>query len=416
MKVAIVGGGPAGIAAAMRLAGRAEVTLFEASEQLGGLARSFEKDGYRIPVFYHHILPFDKITKQMVSDVGLEEKYARSIKMGLSFENKTYTISKVATLFWNFLSPQDKLRFGLLYLHAKVKKNWKDIEGMNADEWLGRVVGANVRDKIFAPLMWVKYGIPLNMISASELAERLGAEEATGRLTYPEGGFHEMYKRLEASLRKTCAVEMNAPVTGINLEKSSLTYKREGREVDQSFDAVINTSPLPIFLRATKGLPVEYKERLAQIQYTRGVCLSVGMSEHLSDYYWLNVFDKHFSIVVEHTILADAYPFKMAWVSRYAPPDETWALSDEDVGKLFADGVREIFPNFKPEWIITNRAAYASPLYDINYLKYMPSPDTPLKNLYFAGIAVTYPKLRSQNTAFESGFETAELIIKQRGL
>ncbi len=418
-KVAIVGGGPAGLGAAKKLveAGQS-VTLFEASNELGGLARSFEKDGFKIPIFYHHILQFDFTTKALMKEFGLMDNLARrTIKMGISFDNKVYEISKFKTLFWDFLSFSDKWKFAFLYLKSKVKKDWSDLEGWNAHDWLEKTVGKTVRDRIFAPLMYVKYGIPLNMISASELATRIGNEEATGELIYPEEGLHELYKRLGDYLeKKGAAIKFNSPVTKINIKDGragAIFSKASGGNVVENFDYVINTSPLPVFLKVVDGLPIDFREQLEKIKYCAGICVTAGLDGQASKYYWTNVFDKPFGIAVEHTNLCDIYPWKACWVSRYAPPAEHWALSDEDIAKLYAENLKQIHPHIKIKWAKVSRSPFTSPVYDINYLKYMPKCETSVKNLFFAGIAVTYPKLRSQNTAFESGFEAADRTLNK---
>ncbi|HYW08198.1 MAG TPA: FAD-dependent oxidoreductase, partial [Longimicrobium sp.] len=49
LRIAVVGGGPAGVSAALRLVrGGATVTLFEAAERVGGRTRTDSVDGYRI--------------------------------------------------------------------------------------------------------------------------------------------------------------------------------------------------------------------------------------------------------------------------------------------------------------------------------------------------------------------------------
>ena len=418
-KIAIIGGGPAGLGAAKKLveAGQ-QVTVFEASDELGGLARSFEKDGFRIPIFYHHILQFDSTTRALMGEFGLMDNLARkTIKMGISFDNKVYEISKIKTLFWDFLSLGDKWKFAFLYLNSKIKKDWSDLEGVNAHDWLGKTVGETVRDRIFAPLMWVKYGIPLAMISASELATRIGNEEATGELIYPKEGLYELYKRLGDYLEtRGVTIKFNSPVTKINIKEGragAVFCKAVNGTAVENFDYVINTSPLPVFLRAVDGLPQDFMAQLEQIKYCAGICLTVGFEEPVSKYYWTNVFDKPFGITVEHTNLCDIYPWKACWISRYAPPAEHWAMDDEQITKLFLDGLKKIHPHAKVKWVKVSRTAYASPVYDINYQKYMPEIETPIPNLFFAGIAITYPKLRSQNTAFESGFEAAQKVLQK---
>ncbi len=56
MKVAVIGGGVAGMTTSYRLMQQGhEVALYGASPFLGGLVRTFEVGGTRLEAFYHHL-------------------------------------------------------------------------------------------------------------------------------------------------------------------------------------------------------------------------------------------------------------------------------------------------------------------------------------------------------------------------
>lgn len=421
MKVVIIGGGLSGLIAGKRLAESGmEVKVLEARERLGGLATSFEIDGFNIPIFYHHIFSHDAETLKIVKEVGLDKNLVKKrIKMGMYFDGKKYAISYLSAPFWDFLSLRDKIKFGLLALHTKIKKRWDDLEGQNAEEWLDKKVGENVRRKIFENLMKEKYGLPLSQLSASELAERLGEEEAKGYFYYPREGLEEMVLRLKKGIESRGGeVHTNACVAKLEIqgnEAKKITYLENGKTLTEQADVVINTAPVPVFLKFSKGLPADYASKLSKIKYCKNICVDVGYSERLSDFYWLNCFGEAFGGIIEHTNLADIYPFKMAWLFKYAPSQQVWNLSDEDVAKLFLQNAKKLFPRLKERWVKVFRSEYASPLYDIDYKKYMPDYTTPIKNLFFSGVALTYPKIRTMNSAFVSGMKTAELVKKLIG-
>ncbi len=413
MRVCILGGGLSGLISGKILSENGfEVKVIEKEDVLGGLARSFEIDGFKIPVFYHHIFSHDKETLKVIKEVGLRnDLIKKKIKMAINYKGKNYFISPLSALFWDFLTAKDKFRFGLLAVHAKIKNSWDDLEGLNAHEWLEKKVGSNVRRKIFENLMHEKYGLPLKRISASELAERLGEGEATGKFCYPRKGMQEMIERIAKKIEKNGGhIERSSEVRKIDLKRKEIEYMNK-RIRKEKYDIVISTIPIPAFLKAAKGLPSAYAEKLKKIKYTKNICVNIGMEEKLSEYYWINVFGNVFGGVIEHTNLADIYPFKMAWVFKYAPPDEIWKLNDRQIGKLFASKLRGMFPDLKETWIRVFRSRYASPTYDIEYKNYMPEYKTPVDSLFFSGIALTYPKLRTMNTAFISGAKTAETVI-----
>src|SRR3954452_16212044 len=74
MHVGVLGGGAAGLTAAMRLAQRGEkVTLIEKENELGGLASGF-RVGENLPYlekFYHHLFRSDKEIQALIDELGL---------------------------------------------------------------------------------------------------------------------------------------------------------------------------------------------------------------------------------------------------------------------------------------------------------------------------------------------------------
>lgn len=417
MKVAIIGGGLSGLIAGKILSQSGfEVKVFEAQKDCGGLAVSFTINDYRIPIFYHHIFSHDETTLEVVKDLGIKDLIKKKIKMGLNFNNKSYSISYLSAPFWDFLTIKDKIRFGLLALKTKIKKDWSDIEGLNAEEWLVKAVGKNVVQKIFRNIMREKYGLPLSCLSASELAERLGEEEVTGLFYYPKQGMDEVINRLVKSIEKNGGeVKTNAPAVKVDLDKGEIVCKNKEKQNMEKTDLIINTAPIPVFLQISKSLPADYAEKLGNIKYCRNICVDIGYQEKLSDYYWLNCFDSSFGGIIEHTNLANIYPFKMAWIFKYAPSDQLWKMKDGKIANLFITDAKKIYPDLKADWFRVFRSEYASPLYDIDYAKFMPSYEMPVRNLFFSGVALTYPKIRTMNTAFISGIKTAEIINKKYG-
>lgn len=412
MKVAIIGGGLSGLMAGKILSESGfEVKVFESQNSCGGLAASFTVQDFRIPIFYHHIFSHDETTLGVVRDLGIKDLIKKKIRMGLNFGNKSYPITPLSLLSWDFLSFSDRVRFGLLGLRAKTKKDWSDIEGLNAEEWLDKAVGKNVAEKVFGRLMMEKYGLPLSQISASELAERLGEGEATGTFYYPKQGMDEVINRLVKSIEKNGGeVKTGSPVAKVetNGKFVKITYGKE----EETADIIINTSPIPVFLKMTKGLPAAYAENLQKIKYCKNICVDIGYQEKLGDFYWLNCFGSAFGGIIEHTNLADIYPFKMAWIFKYAPSEQLWRMKDDEIAKLFIGDAKKIYPHLKVDWFRVFRGEYASPLYDIEYAKHMPGYETPLKNLFLSGVALTYPKIRTMNTALISGIRVAEIVKK----
>jgi protoporphyrinogen oxidase len=77
MHIGVLGGGAAGLTAAMRVARKgAQVTLIEKEDVLGGLAAGFKvgDSGVYLEKFYHHLFRSDKEIQALIEELGLGDK------------------------------------------------------------------------------------------------------------------------------------------------------------------------------------------------------------------------------------------------------------------------------------------------------------------------------------------------------
>jgi oxygen-dependent protoporphyrinogen oxidase len=78
MKIAVLGGGVAGLAAAYELGKEHEVTLFESRDRTGGNIRTEELDGYRIEWGPNGFLDNEPNTLKLATELGLEKRVVRA--------------------------------------------------------------------------------------------------------------------------------------------------------------------------------------------------------------------------------------------------------------------------------------------------------------------------------------------------
>src|SRR6188472_2556380 len=75
MKVAIIGAGPMGLAAAYALTVRgASVTVLERDDRIGGMSASIDFAGTRIERYYHFVCAPDQTTFEYLEELGLSDK------------------------------------------------------------------------------------------------------------------------------------------------------------------------------------------------------------------------------------------------------------------------------------------------------------------------------------------------------
>lgn len=414
MRVAILGGGLSGMAAADVLSSHGfEVFLFEKNNVLGGLAASFKQAAYYIPLFYHHVFKRDKTTLKFLSRFkNLPKSFVR-MKIALAVNSETYAFTNPLSLLrFDYLSLYARIRYGLLGL-STLFLNPKHIKpGLNARTWLLSRAGHEVTDKVFEELYGKnKFGIPLSKVSANNMLNRFKEKEFIGLVGYPRKGLHNLMTGFEAALKNNgVKIFKSSTVIGLNLQK----HKKVVRTTDDKIEAdiVLSTLPIPVFVRVSKNLPYLFKKRLSKIRYVPSVTITMGIERFLSPYYWVNILKEKPQVFVQHSILNDSYPWKVCWLNRYGGSDKDFNKPDKEIIKAYTKTVRKYFGDFNIQWLHVFKQRYASPIYDIKYYKNKPDYKTPIKGLYYAGIAVTYPKIRNMNYALESGIKSANIIIR----
>lgn len=408
MRVLILGSGLAGMAAADKLLEQKhDVTILERENFLGGMASSFEHDGILIPKHYHHIFNHDYVTHSYLRRFGLfNDMTWAKIKMGIAIDGKLYDFTSVSGLLnFDYLSFYARLRYGLFGAYVFAFMNPATIKNsVDASAWLKRYAGVEVTDKLFYNLYARnKFNIPLTMISAKQFAFRLKAGEALGVFGYPHAGLHELVSRLEKSLaNRGCKIRKGYKIKSVDVKKKLVNNMKA--------DIIINTIPPAEFLKLAKNLPDDYASRISKIRYTPCITVAFATKNFLSKHYWINVFNERIGMLIQHSRLFDGYPYKVCWASRYGGSEADLKLSDEEIKAAYLIPVMKYFPKAEIVWSKVFREIYAEPIYDKFYSFNNPGYRTPVRGLYNAGVAVTYPKIRNMNTALESGLKVAAMI------
>ncbi len=411
--ILILGGGLTGLSTAKSLSKEYKVTILEKKSYLGGLAASFKKGEYQIPFFYHHIIKHNSTTIKYLNEYGLLKNAEwKKIKVVIASDGDLCDISNPLDLLkFNAVSLWGRFRFGLFGLYMLFLANPDNIaDDQDARSWLMKVGGKEVTNTIFNHLYARnKFNIDLTKISAKQLAWRLKEREAFDPFTYPEKGLHILVDNLEKDIVKNEGII----VKGSNVKKVILdkkiviTDKKEYKP-----DIVINTIPIPEFLKVASRISIKYKRKLKRIKYCPAACVIFGTKKFLNKkYYWINVLDERVHTIFQHSILCGKYPWKVNWVLRYGGSEQDLNLSDKKIEKEYLGVVKKYFPKSDIVWTKVLKTKYGEPVYDKDYSSYKPDYSTPIKDFYNAGIQVTFPKIRNMNSALESGEKVAKIVF-----
>ena len=436
MKVAVVGGGVAGLAAANRLLQNGhQVSLLEAGPSLGGLVRTFEVGGGRLESFYHHIFASDTTIIRLVSDLGLGDRLIwRDSKVGFFQDGRIHDfVTPLDLLRFRPLPLLDRVRLGLMALRLRREEQWDRFEEVTAHDWIVKNVSPRVFDVVWGPLLRGKFGEAGDEVSMAWLwskihlrfASRRGGPMQKEQLGYLLGSFGVYIDELGRRLREAGAdVRVGAPVQEVIVEggRAKGLLLASGERVPA--DAVVAAMASHVFERLAPGLPDDYKRKLTSVRWQWALCMVLALRESLSPIYWLNIAEPGmpFIAVVEHTNFIGTEHYggqHVLYISNYLRPDHPYFdLSEEQLWQVFVPALQRINPRFSTDWVRERwlfKGPYAQPIVTTGYRHLIPEHRTPIPGLYLAAMNQIYPEDRGQNYSIMMGEKVADMAVADHG-
>src|SRR5215210_3682219 len=168
----ILGGGPAGLTAAYLLAkrGRPAIVL-EAEDQVGGIAKTVEKDGYRFDLGGHRFFTKAKEVDALWHEVMREEFLLRPRMSRIYWNKKFLHYPLQGTDVVKKLGPIELARALFSYLWAAVKPKRGAEE--NFEEWVSNRFGKRLFKLFFKSYTEKVWGVPTSEIRAEWAAQRI---------------------------------------------------------------------------------------------------------------------------------------------------------------------------------------------------------------------------------------------------
>jgi protoporphyrinogen oxidase len=372
VRIVVLGGGPAGLGAAYKLAQRgfAEVTLLEQSEDVGGTAGSFELAGTRVDYGSHrlhracdpevlsdirNLLGDDLLDRPRHGRIRLRQRWihfplkpldlARRLPPGFSVAMGTDVMGKI--------------------MPRRIDRTEEEDFASVLEARLGRTI---CRDFYF-PYARKLWGLAPEELSATQARRRVAASslpqmmrkvlsalpgfktQGSGRFFYPRHGFGQMAQALAQAAREAGAeIRLNAPVRGIQMTESgphTVCYQEHGRVVSVQADHVWSTIPITALVHhLTPMPPADCLQAAEAIEYQGMILVYLVLEQrHFSEY------DAHYFPGADIPITRLSEPKNYS--NSESPSDRTvlcaelpcslndaeWARSDEDLGRLVLDAL-----------------------------------------------------------------------------
>ncbi|MEO6509224.1 MAG: FAD-dependent oxidoreductase [Patescibacteria group bacterium] len=430
MKVAILGGGFAGLSAAYYLQKKGhEVTIFERDKELGGLAVGFTQPhwDWTLERAYHHLFATDSSILELAKVTDFNGIFYQAPETAALYKiGNNYRTFPVDTpqdfLKFPLLSFIDKLRSGFTVLFLKLTPFLKIYESKTCEQFFSNTMGKQGWELLFGTLLRKKYGKYAGKVLASFIWARVKVR--TKSLGYVKGGFQAFVKHLEKTntdLGVDIQKEHEVQEIGKERDAFKVTYlNQKGEPQTADFDTVISTLPSPILAKIAADLfPSSYFEKYKKLTYLNAVVLVLETKNPILDKaYWLNICipDMPLMLVCQHTNFIDKKYYggnNIAYIGWYVDKEDAlWSMDDKEIVSFIKPHLKKINADFDLSSAKTHlfKAPFAQPVFDKNFVENKPDFITPVKNFFIANLDMTYPNDRGTNYAVALGKKVSELI------
>ncbi len=429
-RIAVVGGGILGTTLTLRLAQQGhDVHLIERAPALGGLADRTQLGGYEIDRFYHVIVPSDARMHALVDELGLTDEMSTApVGVGFFSGGQMYPFNGIGD-FLRFppLRFTDRLRLARFVVACQLRSEYADLEDKPLLEWLRKLSGKRVVEKIWRPLLDSRFDGHHDELPATYLWSRTrrmrsarsgkGGAEEFGAL---RGGHQRLIEAAAKAAQEAGAtVRTGVPVTGLLMEGGHVAGITT-EQGDERYDLVIPTLQPPA-LRYL--LPPELHHLLDGMptRFMGVVCLILLVRESLTEHYSVNIVDPTpITTIVEtsHVVGTEhTGGHRLVYVPRYCDAQsETFGLSDQEVYDRFTEMVGKLSPAFRHEDVIdwtVQRAPTVEPVHALGVHPredwgFATTPDgAPIKGLALASASHIYPRLLNGESVVQLAEEVA---------
>ena len=396
----IIGAGPAGLTAALELARRDRpVTVFEASDAIGGISRTEQRNGWRFDIgghrFFTKVPEVERLWHQILPD---EDFMLRPRMSRILYGGKLYDYPLKAMNALRNLGPIEAVRCVASYAYAQVRppKDQSHFEG-----WVTARFGYRLYRIFFKTYTEKLWGIKATEIQADWAAQRIknlslfnailnalkpqkGQTSITtliDQFQYPKLGPGMMWERARDLVEKDGgSVVMEAPVVAVHHEggrATAVTVEVDGERRRVPAGSVISSMPLAQLVQVMDPPPpaeVLQAARNLRFRDYLTVALVVPAEAGFPDN-WIYVHTPGVKVGrVQNYGSWSPYMVKEGYTCLgleyfVNEGDETWSTRDED---LIALGTRElehlklVAPGSVSEGYVV-RVPKAYPVYDEGY-------------------------------------------------
>lgn len=419
MKIAIIGGGPMGLAIGYYAIKKGySVDIYEKDNVLGGMSASFDFEGDVIEKYYHFFCKTDIALFELLKDLGIYHLLKwENTSMGFYYKQKLQPFGDpISLLKFDGLDIISKLRYGFLAFYSTKLKNWSSLDRKYAIDWLKSIIGEKAYNVLWDKLLSLKFYHYQTKVSAAWIwnrIKRVGLSRDSifkESLGYVEGGVNTIIDSLEKSLHEKGAnIYLNKGVDKILIQDNALKGIEVKGEIF-SYDKVISTIPINILQHVITDKNIAYKYK--DFIYLDVMCIVIKLRKPFSRYFWININDDEIKIpgLINYSALRKDIKSNIIYIPFYLPKDSELLKKDESFIKdLCKTYLKKINKDLKDEDFLAfsiNIYKNAQGVYEPLYLYKLP-PINVAKDFYALDTTYYYPEDRG----FSESVRIAKYVV-----
>jgi protoporphyrinogen oxidase len=394
--VVVIGGGPAGLTAGYLLSkqGKAVIVL-ESTDQVGGIARTEVRDGYRFDLGGHRFFTKVQEVDDLWHEIMKEEFLKRPRRSRIYWRKRFLEYPLEGMDVIRKLGPVELFRVGISYLWATIKPKGRED---TVEQWVSNRFGRRLYLLFFKTYTEKVWGVPCSELRAEWAAQRIkglsffsAAKSAffgnkgnkikslISEFNYPRYGPGQMWEQMTADIRAHGGeVRLNAPATRIRMDETGKVIEVVAGGETLTPSHVISSLPLRTTVAISEPEPpVDVRDAARGLRYRDFLTVALVISGK-------EMFPDNWIYIHEPGVMVGRIQNFRSWSPWMVPNDtdasigmeyfcfegdELWSMPDEELVEFAKREIEELglarAADVKFGFAVRVHKAY--PIYDAEY-------------------------------------------------
>ena len=448
----ILGAGPAGLAAAYELAKAGkQVLVLEKQNQVGGLCRTIERDGFRFDLGGHRFFTKSEEVQKFWQKILVDDFLKRPRLSRIYYRKKFFKYPIQMGDALKKLGLAESVLSALSLIKVKIKRIFIKKKEVSFEDWVTSRFGERLFNHFFKSYTEKVWGISTKELGADWAAQRLKdislwqvlksfifkpkkgkVKSWINEFGYPKFGPGQMYEEISKQIEKMGGeVILDSEVVGIKHEggkiKEVIVRNKRGESETFAGENFIVSLPLTVFLKILEPeIPQEINDLKHKLRFRSffDVCLVVNKEKIFPDT-WIYVHEPNVKLVRVQNfknwspfMTADKNKTNLAAEYICWESDDLWQKGDDELVELGKKEITQLglvdLNLIEKGFVIRNSHAY--PVYHLDYqkdLKIIFEYLKGFKNLQLIGRSGMY-RYNNMDHSILTGFYAARNLLGEK--